>query len=55
MKNYIEQQMNLAASDYKLAKTTEEKETSLRIMHRIQNLAAEMYGFKYADGILPKN
>ena len=52
MKAYIEEQMNLSISDYKLAKNAEEKESALRTMHRLQNLAAEKYGFQYADSLL---
>lgn len=48
-KQYIEEQYRLAYLDYKTAKNEDEKQDALRRMHRLVNLAAEMYGFDYAD------
>lgn len=48
-KQYIEEQYRLAYLDFEIAKNENEKWDALRRMHRLVNLAAEMYGFDYAD------
>ena len=50
-KQYIEEQYRLAYLDFKTAKDEDEQWDARRRMHRLMNLAAEMYGFDFADSL----
>ena len=50
-KDYILQQAKLATGDYKLARTAEERQEALSTMHRLTDLAAQLYGFEFADSL----
>ena len=50
-KDYIISQYKLAMSDYNLAMTEDAKNGTLATMHRLTNLAAQLYGFEFADSL----
>ena len=50
-KDYIISQYKLEMLDYKLAKTEDANNRALVTMHRLTNLAAQLYGFEFADSI----
>ena len=50
-KDYIISQYKLAMSDYKLAMTEDAKNEALGALHRLTNLAAQLYGFEFADSL----
>ena len=50
-KNYIISQYKLAMSDYKLAMTEADRYEALGALHRLTNLAAQLYGFEFADSL----
>ena len=51
LNNQIISQYKLAMSDYKLAVTEDTKNGALVTMHRLTNLAAQLYGFEFADSL----
>ena len=51
-KNYIISQYKRAMSDYKLAMTEDAKNGALVTMHRLTSLAAQLYGFEFADSLV---
>lgn len=51
MKDYIREQARLAKADYQLARTEDGRNEALRTMHRLSTLAAELYGFAFADSL----
>ena len=50
-KDYIISQYKLAMLDYKLAMTEDVKNGALVTMHTLTNLAAQLYGFEFADSL----
>lgn len=50
-KNYIETYYKGAIADYKLAANDDQRHEAIDAMARLENLAATMYGFAYADGL----
>ena len=50
-KDYIISQYNLLMSNFKTAKTEDAKNRALVTMHRLTNLAAQLYGFEFADSL----
>ena len=50
-KDYIISQYKLEMSNFKTAKTEDAKNRALVTMHRLTNLAAQLYGFEFADSL----
>lgn len=50
-KEYLEREYRLALSDYKLARSEDDKWEALKVLAKLEQLAAECYGFDYADQI----
>ena len=50
-KQYIEEQYRLAQLDFEIARNEEEQWDARRRMSRLMRLAAELYGFAYADAL----
>ena len=50
-KDYIISQYKLAMLDYKFAMTEDAKNRALVTMHRLTNLAAQLYGFEFSDSL----
>lgn len=50
-KEYLEREYKLALSDYRLARTEDDKWAARKAMAKLEQLAAECYGFGYADWI----
>ena len=50
-KDYLIQQYKNARSDYELARTEDQKWEALKSMGRLEALAAELYGFAFADSL----
>lgn len=48
-KAYIEEQYYLAVLDFKIAQNEKAKWKARKNMARLQQLAAQVYGFSYAD------
>lgn len=48
-KQYIEEQYRLAILDYQTAKNEDEQFAARRSMAKLEALAAEAFGFDYAD------
>lgn len=53
-KKYIESQYHLAVLDYKLARNEDERWESRKTMARLEQIAAQAYGFTYADELHEK-
>lgn len=53
-KQYIEEQYRLAVLDFQTAKNEEEQFAARRSMAKLEALAAEAYGFDYADSLQQK-
>ena len=51
-KDYIISQYKLEMSNFKTAKTEDAKNRALVTMHRLTNLAAQLYGFEFADSLI---
>ena len=50
-KDYIISQYKLEMSNFKTAMTEDAKNGALVTMHRLTNLAAQLYGFEFADSL----
>lgn len=50
-KNYIETYYKGAIADYKIAANDDQRHAAIDAMARLENLAATMYGFAYADSL----
>ena len=50
-KDYIISQYKLEMSNFKAAKTEADRYEALGALHRLTNLAAQLYGFEFADSL----
>lgn len=50
-KSYIEQQYRLAVLDYQTARNDADQWEARKTMARLENIAAQLYGFSYADDL----
>ena len=50
-KRYIEEQYRSTWLDFETAKSGDEQWDARRRLHKLVNLAAQMYGFDYADSL----
>ena len=50
-KDYIISQYKLKMLDYNLVMTDDAKNRARMTMHRLTNLAAQLYGFEFADSL----
>lgn len=48
-KEYLENEYKIAVLDFKLARSEDEQWQARKTMAKIECLAMEIYGFKYAD------
>lgn len=53
-KDYIEEQYHLALLDFKTAKNEDEQFAARRVLANLEKLAAEAFGFDYADSLKTK-
>lgn len=53
-KKYIEEQYHLAMLDYKTAKNEVDQWEARKTMARLEQIAMQEYGFKYADELKDK-
>ena len=51
-KDYIISQYKLEMSNFKTAKTEADRYEALGALHRLTNLAAQLYGFEFADSLI---
>lgn len=50
-KEYIEKEYRLAALDYRTARNEDEQWNARKAMARLERIAAQAYGFEYADSL----
>lgn len=54
-KKYIENQYHLAVLDFQTARSEEAQWEARKTMARLEQIAAQEYGFEYADDLHEKN